>query len=153
MNFGEKLQYLRKTKGLSQEQLAAQAAVSRQAVSKWELGAAMPDIGNILQISKLFGVTTDYLLDDGIEAVAAVDDQNAPPMEEKETIETTGPVRRKKSIGRIVLIVLAIYMTAFAAAIITQPPYLPSFANMPYFAMIATAVSIVSTIVWTRDRR
>jgi len=62
MTFGEKLQYLRKAKGMSQEQLAGQMTVSRQAVSKWELDAAMPDTDNIIQISKLFDVTTDWLL-------------------------------------------------------------------------------------------
>ncbi|MDR0898354.1 MAG: helix-turn-helix domain-containing protein [Oscillospiraceae bacterium] len=62
MTFGEKLQSLRKQKGLSQEQLAAQMTVSRQAVSKWELGESMPDTENIIQLSRLFAVTTDYLL-------------------------------------------------------------------------------------------
>lgn len=64
MTFGEKLQKLRKEHGLSQEQLAAQITVSRQALSKWELGSAIPDTENVLQISKLFGVSTDYLLND-----------------------------------------------------------------------------------------
>lgn len=64
MTFGEKLQKLRKEHGLSQEQLAAQITVSRQALSKWELGSAIPDTENVLQISKIFGVSTDYLLND-----------------------------------------------------------------------------------------
>lgn len=64
MTFGEKLQKLRKGRGLSQEQLAAQLSVSRQALSKWELGAATPDTENVLELSKLFGVSTDYLLRD-----------------------------------------------------------------------------------------
>ena len=58
---GEKIHQLRKAKGLSQEQLASQLTISRQAISKWELGEAMPDTDNILQLSKLFGVSTDYL--------------------------------------------------------------------------------------------
>lgn len=62
MTFGEKLQALRKAQGLSQEQLAAQMTVSRQAVSKWELDESNPDIENILQLSNIFGVSTDYLL-------------------------------------------------------------------------------------------
>ena len=64
MTFGEKLQNLRKGRGWTQEQLAEQIGVSRQALSKWELGAAVPDTENILQLSRLFGVTTDYLLYD-----------------------------------------------------------------------------------------
>lgn len=66
MTFGEKLQYLRKSKGMSQEQLSAQLTVSRQAVSKWELGESLPDTSKILLISKIFGVTTDYLLDESV---------------------------------------------------------------------------------------
>ncbi|MEG3040773.1 MAG: helix-turn-helix transcriptional regulator [Clostridium sp.] len=64
MVFGEKLQSLRKLKGMSQEKLAAQLAVSRQAISKWELGESNPDLENIIQISNFFEVTTDYLLKD-----------------------------------------------------------------------------------------
>ena len=71
MTFGEKLQLLRKSKGMSQEQLAAQAAVSRQAVSKWELGESNPDLENIIQLSNIFGVTTDYLLKDEKQADGA----------------------------------------------------------------------------------
>lgn len=68
MNFGEKLQKLRKEKGWSQEELAQRIDVSRQALSKWELDAAVPDTKNVLQLSKLFGVSTDYLLNDAYES-------------------------------------------------------------------------------------
>lgn len=64
MTFGEKLQLLRKTKGWTQEELAQKITVSRQALSKWELGAAIPDTENVLQLSRLFCVSTDYLLND-----------------------------------------------------------------------------------------
>lgn len=62
MKFGEKLQLLRKARGWSQEDLARQIKVSRQALSKWESGAAVPDTENVVALSRLFGVTTDYLL-------------------------------------------------------------------------------------------
>ena len=67
MNFGEKLLKLRKAKSLSQEQLAAELAVSRQAVSKWELGESLPDSDKLLLISKTLGVTTDYLLSGDVD--------------------------------------------------------------------------------------
>lgn len=67
MTFGEKIQGLRKKKGMPQEQLAEQITVSRQAVSKWELGESMPDIDNAVQIAKLFDVSMDYLLNEEIE--------------------------------------------------------------------------------------
>ena len=67
MKFGEKLQSLRKKQGWTQEELAAKINVSRQALSKWELGTAKPDTENVLQVSKVFGVSTDYLLNDELE--------------------------------------------------------------------------------------
>ena len=62
MMLGEKIYNLRKEKGMTQEELALQITVSRQAISKWELGESMPDIENVVQLSELFGVSTDYLL-------------------------------------------------------------------------------------------
>ncbi|MEG2177230.1 MAG: helix-turn-helix transcriptional regulator [Oscillibacter sp.] len=68
MKLSDKMVGLRRSQGLSQEELAEKLRVSRQAVSRWEMGSAMPDAANILQISKLFGVTTDYLLHDTWES-------------------------------------------------------------------------------------
>ena len=67
MTFGEKIQFLRKQNGMSQEQLASQLTVSRQAISKWELDSSVPDTDNVVQLSKLFKVSADYLLNDDIE--------------------------------------------------------------------------------------
>jgi len=64
MKFNENLKYLRKKEGLTQEQLAEKLNVSRQAVTKWESGQALPDIVNLKEIAVLFGVTTDELLGD-----------------------------------------------------------------------------------------
>lgn len=65
MTLPEKIIKLRKVNGWSQEDLAEKLNVSRQAISRWENGSALPDAQNVLQISKLFNVTTDYLLNDG----------------------------------------------------------------------------------------
>lgn len=67
MNLSEKIVMHRKSAGLSQEELAEKLNLSRQAVSRWESGTAMPDAGNILQLSKLFDVTADYLLNDAYQ--------------------------------------------------------------------------------------
>lgn len=64
MEFGEKLQLLRRKSGWTQEELARKINVSRQAVSKWEISAVKPDIYNVLELSRLFGVSTDCLLKD-----------------------------------------------------------------------------------------
>jgi len=65
MKFAEKIQNLRKSKNLSQEELAERLDISRQSVSKWESGLAMPEIDKLIMLSEIFGVTTDYLLKDG----------------------------------------------------------------------------------------
>lgn len=73
MRFEEKIVELRKQKGLSQEELAEQLGVSRQAVSRWELGQTLPDIPNLLQLCELFGVNADYLVRDEEQATAKSD--------------------------------------------------------------------------------
>ena len=67
MILADKIIDLRKKSGWSQEELAEKLNVSRQAVSKWEGAQSVPDMGRIIQLSELFGVTTDYLLKDKIE--------------------------------------------------------------------------------------
>ena len=65
MKFHDKLQVLRKERGLSQEGLAERLDVSRQAISKWESGSAYPEIEKLVQLSDIFGVTLDNLMKDG----------------------------------------------------------------------------------------
>ena len=76
----EKLYKLRKNNGLSQEQLAEQLNVSRQAISKWEQGTAVPESEKLITISNYFGVTVDYLLK---EDTADPMNTTAEVMEEK----------------------------------------------------------------------
>lgn len=73
MTFGEKLVQLRRARGLSQEALAEAVSVSRQAVSKWELGTAVPEVDKIIALADFYGVTTDYLL--RTQAVSASTEQ------------------------------------------------------------------------------
>ena len=68
MKLSDKIIQLRKVNGWSQEDLAERLNVSRQAISRWEGATAQSDAANILQLSKLFGVTTDYLLNDEYES-------------------------------------------------------------------------------------
>lgn len=62
MTFAEKLKNIRRQAGMSQEQLAEKLGVSRQAVTKWETDAGIPDIENIMAISALFDISIDELL-------------------------------------------------------------------------------------------
>ncbi|MGN0466742.1 MAG: helix-turn-helix domain-containing protein [Lachnospiraceae bacterium] len=67
MQFRDKLFQLRKKSGMTQAELAEALNVSRQAISKWEMGTTAPDINNILSISKIFRVSIDYLLNDELD--------------------------------------------------------------------------------------
>ncbi len=70
MTLGEKLKEIRKRFDLSQEELAQTMNVSRQAITKWENDGGIPDISNLRELSKVFGVTIDYLLDDELQLPA-----------------------------------------------------------------------------------
>lgn len=90
MILADKIIELRKKHGMSQEELAEKLGVSRQSVSKWESAQSTPDLTRILEMSKVFGVTTDYLLKDEIdltkpEAISDipaedVHDETVPPL-------------------------------------------------------------------------
>lgn len=80
MNFPEKLQLLRRSKGYTQERLAETLGISRQSVAKWEAGLAFPDVANLIQLSDLLHVTVDYLIREracSIDPLAAQSDDTA----------------------------------------------------------------------------
>lgn len=74
MIFAEKIITLRKRNGWSQEDLAARVNVSRQAVAKWEASQSIPSLDKIVQLSLIFGVTTDYLLKEEEEEISLTQD-------------------------------------------------------------------------------
>ncbi len=80
MILADKIIDLRKKNGWSQEELAEKLGVSRQSVSKWEGAQSVPDMGRVVQLSELFGVSTDYLLKDslGLEESAPAGDEDGP---------------------------------------------------------------------------
>lgn len=79
MLLADKIVTLRKRAGWSQEELAAQLGVSRQSVSKWEGAQSVPDMQKVVQMSRLFGVTTDYLLKEELgEPEPAQSEPDAP---------------------------------------------------------------------------
>ena len=80
MILADKLIALRKKAGWSQEELAAQLGVSRQSVSKWEGAQSVPDMERIVQLSRLFGVTTDYLLKDELEQAEPAESLSQPAL-------------------------------------------------------------------------
>ena len=92
MKLHEKIAWYRRERKLSQEELAALAGVSRQAVSKWELGEASPDVNKLLALARAFGVTTDHLLNGAEEP-----EGDTPPLQPREETPPPPPQGRRSS--------------------------------------------------------
>lgn len=125
MKLSDKLVGLRKSAGMSQEELAEKLNVSRQAVSRWEMGTAMPDAVNILQLSKLFHVTTDYLLNEEYESDADLPQVRA--------VKADGVHQ-----GMILLVTLEVMslILQFTAAILLQSTFFTVLSFLPFVAAI-----------------
>lgn len=98
MALSEKLYVLRKKGGLSQEQLAEQLGVSRQAISKWESGKAVPESDTLISISKYFNVTLDFLMKEDDIAVSE------PVISKENNQPITNAGREKRILGIVVCI-------------------------------------------------
>lgn len=123
MKLSDKIIQLRKANGWSQETLAEKLNVSRQAISRWESAAAQPDAANVLQLSKLFGVTTDYLLNDDYER------DTDPPR----VTETKGDQVHRMMIFMTTLEVV-ILILQFTTAIMMQNTLLGVLCIIPFVA-------------------
>lgn len=125
MKLSDKLVGLRKSAGMSQEELAEKLNVSRQAVSRWEMGTAMPDAANILQLSKLFHVTTDYLLNEEYESDADLPQVRA--------VKADGIHQ-----GMILLVTLEVMslILQFTAAIVLQSTFFTVLSFLPFVAAV-----------------
>lgn len=125
MKLSDKLVGLRKSAGMSQEELAEKLNVSRQAVSRWEMGTAMPDAVNILQLSKLFHVTTDYLLNEEYESDADLPQVRA--------VKADGVHQ-----GMILLVTLEVMslILQFTAAVLLQSTFFTVLSFLPFVAAV-----------------
>ena len=119
---GTKISFCRKKAGLSQEALATRLNISRQAVSRWETGEAVPDTEKIVQLSRLFQVSTDYLLLDEIKE--PLTGQNPAGIQ-------TGPAKEKRKYLRIYFgkCLLVIGLIALAATLIGAGVYADSLTS------------------------
>lgn len=130
MELGEKIALCRKKAGLSQEALADRLGLSRQAISRWETGAAVPDLSKIVELAKLFQVTTDFLLlPEQAEPEHAESAQSAAPSEqpvqkevvfERSSLDPMVERRRKFRICFGVAAAVLGLLTAIAALFLTQ---------------------------------
>ena len=105
MIFADKIIDLRKKNGWSQEELAELLDVSRQSISKWEGAQSIPDMNRIIKMSEIFGVSTDYLLKDEIDAPEYVGEGvEEPGLRSVSMEEATEFLSVKKNVsGRVAL--------------------------------------------------
>ena len=98
MEFGQKLQKLRKEHNMSQEDLAQKIGVTRQSISKWELKNSFPETDKIILISKLFGISTDYLL---LDDEYMIDYRNKNTHKVKYVIENNSISKYKNKLSKV----------------------------------------------------
>lgn len=116
MTFGEKLLKLRKVNGMSQDELAIHISVSRQAISRWENGSSLPETETVIQLSKLFDVSIDYLLNDEYSS-----DYGIPnPQENRKRNNST--IWVVCGVGLIIIGVVALWFNDIAISIINAMP-------------------------------
>lgn len=118
MKLEEKLISLRKEKGLSQMKLAEMMNVSRQAISRWEVGAAVPSTDNLKFLGNLYGVSLEYLLHDD----APKPNQNETPMQ-KRIIEKQES--RRKTVFVVLMAVLAVAVIVLSVMLLVEQPQKP----------------------------
>jgi len=136
MKLAEKLFELRKEKGWSQEKLAEKINVSRQSISKWESGQVLPEIEKIIELSKTFQVTTDYLLLD----------ENSEKGSSEVILEENKDKYYKevKSFGLwqvIYIFVLALAIYLFSAGS-SFPATFTALVWLTFFLLVASAMAI-----------
>ena len=118
MKLEEKLISLRKEKGLSQMKLAEMMNVSRQAISRWEVGAAVPSTDNLKFLGNLYGVSLEYLLHND----APKPNQNETPMQ-KRIIEKQES--RRKTVFVVLMAVLAVAVIVLSVMLLVEQPKKP----------------------------
>ena len=136
MKLSEKLYWLRKRSGLSQEQLAERLDVSRQAVSKWEIGVSVPESEKLVAISSYFNVSVDYLLKDELDSP----DTNAPTSSQRKT-EISGYV------GLVFCILGFLCLIAWGALMIANPGGADNVANSSMITIDGRGVILVVCIL------
>ena len=151
MILAEKIIKLRKQRGWSQEDLALHMGVSRQSVSKWESMASLPDLGKILKLSELFGVSTDYLLKDDMEEEpgyeAATAEESAESQTNMEEQDNAVEVTLEEANKYMELVEKSSKKIAGAvAACILSPVFLILFAGYAETGMISVSEDFAGAI-------
>lgn len=151
MILADKIIMLRKKAGWSQEELAAQLGVSRQSVSKWEGAQSVPDIDRILQMSRLFGISTDYLLKDELGEpeypVLEVQIETEPPLRRVTMEEASSFIAKRKNDAP--KLALAVFMCVISPTVLLM---LTAMSEVSRFgiseeAAVGIGVSVILVLV------
>ena len=146
MHLSKRIFELRKAKGLSQEQLAEKIGVSRQSISKWESGESTPEMERLVELSKVFNVTTDYLLKPNEGDNLAI---RAETIEKKQE-HVQADIQKQQAKSYRILSCIFIYVVALAIFAFLHLPYIEIFTSvedlrfawLALLLLIATAVAI-----------
>lgn len=145
MKLPDKIIKLRKENGWSQEDFAEKLNVSRQAISRWENGTALPDAQNVLQISKLFNVTTDYLLNDDYESDSDI------PVVKNATQETENAFSNKKRMHLASAICFMI--AAFCLLMVIATGVNSNHIGISYFTLALCSANAVAQFILFFEKR
>lgn len=124
MNFGQNLRNLRKSKNISQEELAERVRVSRQSVSKWETGEAYPEMNNILELCKIFHCHINDLVNDNILDIDSLDEDvkmSAVKFKKEKQKQMKGISKVLSLIGKIAGIVVRVAIGFVVVAMVSIP--------------------------------
>ena len=145
MNLAEKIFELRKSNSMSQEQLAEQIGVSRQSISKWESGDSTPELERLVELSRVFNVSTDYLLlSSEVDSLAARTELLEQGQKGLKSDVLKYQVRNQR-----VLSGCFIYLVALAVFAFLHLPYIEIYTNVEDFpfAWLAAILLIATAIV------
>ena len=135
-----KIMELRKSNNMSQEQLAEQLYVSRQAVSKWERGEALPDINNLAAIAKLFNVTIDSIVNGDVGRVEVVIQEN----QQSQSVKRQLTLEEKDIKNRaVVMLIIAIGLIIASPVVLIMNNGLGSFSFIIFFGLIICGVGLI----------
>ena len=142
MKLSEKILELRRKMGFSQEELAEKLNVSRQTISRWEVGSALPDSENLRQLSRIFGVTADYLLNDEYES-----DGDIPRVKTAEASLS----EKTRTFRKLLLIAGAAFGIAAVAFLIVAIDQLNIF--MAVMAVVCAILSGISAFRYEKSKK
>ena len=153
MNLPDKIMTLRRRRGWSQEELAERLDVSRQSVSKWEMGQSVPELDKIVQMSDLFGVSADQLVRGEMELDPG--DTIGDPAEKAETPEPGRTIRQSDAVELIRRARVKNLLTAFGVALCILSPillimeqFVAGAVVLPVLICVAVACFILAAHFW-----